>query len=118
MNTEIDLDDRITPQMQSITYEESIKFGGGVVSYDHVTDEDITESLTLPNKEMDRDTSSIVYHVRLLTMGEVLNPFEVIYEREEEFPHWPVIYDGWHRIRAYQYLKYTNIPCIIEKQYM
>ena len=119
----------MTPQnttMDSITYEESIKYGRGVVAYDEVTDEEITQLLKLPNNQINDhknfssggkafNTSSIVYHVKLLMEGKPLNSFEVFYQTEEEYPHCADIYDGWHRIRAYQYMKYANIPCDIVK---
>ncbi len=104
--------------MQSITYEQSIKFGQGALSCDEVSDEEIKLSLGLADEEIDcYDTRSIVYHVKLLMVGKALVPFEVIYQRESEYPHCAVIYDGWHRIRAYQYMKYSEIPCLVEKRY-
>jgi ParB-like chromosome segregation protein Spo0J len=54
----------------------------------------------------------ILYQVRLLQQGHNLEPFEVWYNSNDDIID---IYDGWHRIRAYQYMQYKEIPCIIVK---
>lgn len=118
-----------------ITYKQSLDYNNGDVSYiEYISDEllnfflkvenlnDIDEShpkiKDLPDPSDDlQHLKRCLYQIRLLMNGEKLEPFIVTYNREEDYPSFPDIYDGWHRIRAYQYMKYEKIPCYISKEY-
>lgn len=52
----------------------------------------------------------ILHIVKRLLLHLPVDAFTVWYENGDKYPD---IYDGWHRIRAYQYLKYKKIPCNI-----
>jgi len=113
-----------------ITHEDSLNFANGKLSYiDYVSDEQIKYFL-LTNEDISEEhpliidcedpykttnhLERILYQIRQLEQGKSLIDFEVWYEREGDGPN---IYDGWHRIRAYQYMKYDKIPCSIIKSY-
>ena len=51
----------------------------------------------------------ILYQIKQLKSGNKLESFEIYFGKDGI----PDIYDGWHRIRAYQFLKYKKIPCLI-----
>lgn len=119
--------------MDYITYADSIEFGNGQLSYgEDVTDNQIAHFLR-SNDEITEDHPlirysedpyetvqhliRIIYQIKQLQEGKSLIPFEICYEDPSQYPDYPCIYDGWHRIRAYQYLKYEKIPCYISKHY-
>lgn len=124
---------KVIKEMDYISYEDSIKYGDNKLSYiDSVSDEQIKYFLNhgdeisedhelIKNCENSEDTvdhlQRILYQVRQLLKGNKLETICICYNRESDYPSFPDIYDGWHRIRAYQYLKYDKIPCVIEKYY-
>jgi hypothetical protein len=118
--------------MDYFSYEDSIKYGCGELSYiDTVSDEQINYFLNHDNISIDHelikncddpestvdDLQRILYQINELVKGNKLETIYLCYSRESDFPNFPDIYDGWHRIRAYQYLKYDYIPCIFNKYY-
>jgi hypothetical protein len=116
-----------------ITYEDSIKFGCDLLSYsEYVSDEQIEYFLSNNEKitpdhymiinstdvhETINHLERILHQINELKLGKILITFEVWYNNESDFPDYPDIYDGWHRIRAYQFMEYKQIPCIIIKTY-
>jgi len=116
-------------KMDYITFAQSMAFGGNAPSYsESVTDEQIDYFLQNESEineehskisesedpeETVRNLKSIIYHIKNLKQGIALPHFEVHYRCKEEYPDCPDIYDGWHRIRAYQYLRYDRLPCEI-----
>jgi hypothetical protein len=116
-----------------ISFSDSIKFRGNKISYsESMSDEQINYFLQINDDisenhhmiinskdsyETVSDIKSILYHIIQLQQGKSLISFEIWYNREDEYPDCPDIYDGWHRIRAYQFMKYDKIPCIIVKNF-
>ena len=112
--------------MSYITFDESIKMGRGNISYiEFVSDKQIDYFLRTgqeveENHEMIKNCMEpgetaghlkrIIYQIKLLKEDKPLAPFEVWYNNYDSYGD---VYDGWHRIRAYQYMQYEKIPCNI-----
>ena len=113
-----------------ISYADSVAWGEGLSHIEHVSDAQIQFFLDVPLAEIVPDhpmirnndgtcehLCRILYQIKLLRKKEDLVPFTVTYQSKDDFPHCPDIYDGWHRIRAYQYMDFQQIPCYVEKMY-
>lgn len=112
--------------MNYITYEESIIYGSGLSYIEYVIDTMISfflnnrdENITADHimflacddvEETINHLERILHIVKRLVLNLPVDKFEVWYENGDKYPD---IFDGWHRIRAYQYLGYKKIPCII-----
>ena|SRR5579862_3168947 len=107
-----------------LSYEDSLKANNGKLAYEDVSDDMIDYFIAHPKDvidenhrllyDSDEDTVDnllrILYQVRRLKKGKSLVPIEIWYQHGNRLPD---IYDGWHRIRAYQYMGYRCIPCVI-----
>lgn len=111
--------------MNYITYDESIIYGNGLSYIEDVTDTMITFFLNSDEpiindhimflacddvEETINHLERILHIVKRLILHLPVDSFTVWYENGHKYPN---IYDGWHRIRAYQYLGYKKIPCDI-----
>ena len=111
-----------TQEMSTISYEDTLKFAGGELAHiEYMSDAQINYFLhnneiisidhpMIRNSEDPDETvdhlERVLYQIKQLKSGNKLEDIE-IYFGEDGIAD---IYDGWHRIRAYQFLKYEKIP--------
>lgn len=102
-------------RMDFVSYETTIEWGNGDLALaEDIYDEDIALRLFSysPSSRPANLLDKVVSIICKLKRGENTDITETVrvWYRDDGIPE---IYDNWHVIRAYQYLKYKEIPCFI-----